>query len=76
MLSEAKHLLFLLEDKQKQIPRCARDDIVEAFFGSLLKTTLGQFARSRRWEYKVAIGCSAPLHRREIIHATCVRGRL
>jgi hypothetical protein len=35
-LSAAKHLLFLVEDKQKQIPRCARDDIFEAFFISLL----------------------------------------
>jgi hypothetical protein len=31
-----KHLLFLVQDKQKQIPRFARDDIVGAFFISLL----------------------------------------
>ena len=31
----AKHLLFLVENKQKQIPRSARDDIVGAFFISL-----------------------------------------
>ena len=36
MLSVAKHLLFLIENKQKQIPRSARDDIDEAFFISLL----------------------------------------
>jgi hypothetical protein len=30
MLGAAKHLLFLVENKQKQIPRCARDDIIEA----------------------------------------------
>jgi hypothetical protein len=36
MLSAAKHLLFLVENKQKQIPRSARDDIVGAFFISLL----------------------------------------
>ena len=35
MLSTAKHLLFLVENKQKQIPRFARDDIVEGFFSSL-----------------------------------------
>jgi hypothetical protein len=28
MMSAAKHLLFLIEDTQKQIPRSARDDIV------------------------------------------------
>ncbi len=32
MLSVAKHLLFLVKSKQKQIPRSARDDIVAAFF--------------------------------------------
>jgi hypothetical protein len=31
-----KHLLFPIENKQKQIPRSARDDIVGAFFSSLL----------------------------------------
>jgi hypothetical protein len=35
MLSAAKHLLFLVENKQKQIPRFARDDIVGASFISL-----------------------------------------
>ena len=29
-----KHLLFFIEDKQKQIPRFARDDIVGGFFSS------------------------------------------
>jgi len=37
MLSVTKHLLFLIENKQKQIPRSARDDIVEAFFSNLLE---------------------------------------
>jgi len=32
MLSGTKHLLFLVENKQKQIPRSTRDDTVEAFF--------------------------------------------
>jgi hypothetical protein len=36
MLSAAKHLLFLVENKQKQIPRCARDDIFGTVFISLL----------------------------------------
>jgi len=36
MLSAAKHLLFLTESKQKQIPRSARDDMVGAFFIRLL----------------------------------------
>jgi len=36
MLSAAKHLLFLVENKQKQIPRSARDDMVAAFFIRLL----------------------------------------
>jgi hypothetical protein len=36
MLSAAKHLLFLVENKQKQIPRCARDDMVGTFFISLV----------------------------------------
>ena len=43
MLSAAKHLLYLTENKQKQIPslrsgqalRCAQDDIVRGFFSSL-----------------------------------------
>jgi hypothetical protein len=35
MLSGAKHLLFLVENKEKQIPRFARDDMVGAFFSSL-----------------------------------------
>jgi hypothetical protein len=34
MLSVAKHLLFLLENKQKQILRSAQDDMVEAFFSN------------------------------------------
>ena len=34
--SAAKHLLFLVENKQKQIPRSARDDMVAAFFIRLL----------------------------------------
>jgi hypothetical protein len=36
MLSAAKHLLFLVENKQKQIPRSARDD-AGALFISLLR---------------------------------------
>jgi hypothetical protein len=39
MLSVAKHLLFLIENKQKQLPLPPlrdRDDIDEAFFISLL----------------------------------------
>jgi hypothetical protein len=35
MLSAAKHLLFLVENKQKQIPRSARDDAVGAAFITL-----------------------------------------
>jgi hypothetical protein len=31
MLSAAKHLLFLVENREKQIPRFARDDIVGPF---------------------------------------------
>jgi hypothetical protein len=31
MLSAAKHLLFLVENKQKQILRSAQDDMVGAF---------------------------------------------
>jgi hypothetical protein len=37
MLSEAKHLLFLIENKQKQIlSLCAQDDMIGVFFISLL----------------------------------------
>jgi hypothetical protein len=39
MLSAAKHLLFLVENKHKQIPLPLmrdRDDLVGAFFSSLL----------------------------------------
>jgi hypothetical protein len=36
MLSVAKHLLFLVGNEQKQIPRFARDDIVAPFFITLL----------------------------------------
>jgi len=36
MLSEAKHLLFLIGNKQKQILRYAQDDIVGGFFSILL----------------------------------------
>jgi hypothetical protein len=36
MLSGAKHLPFLVENKQKQIPNFARDDIVGAFLIGLL----------------------------------------
>jgi hypothetical protein len=32
MLSAAKHLLFLVENKQKQIPRFARDDNAGGLF--------------------------------------------
>jgi hypothetical protein len=32
MLSVAKHLLFLVEGKQKQIPRSARDDTRRGLF--------------------------------------------
>jgi hypothetical protein len=35
MLSGAKHLLFLVESKQKQIPRLARDDIGGLFISPL-----------------------------------------
>jgi len=31
MPSVARHLLFLVEDKRKQIPRFARDDIIAVF---------------------------------------------
>jgi len=36
MPSVARHLLFLVESEQKQIPRFARDDIVKVFFIRLL----------------------------------------
>jgi len=36
MLSAAKHLLFDIENKEKQIPRSARDDIAGGFFDNLL----------------------------------------
>ena len=36
MPSAARHLLSLVETKEKQIPRCARDDTVGAFFISKL----------------------------------------
>jgi hypothetical protein len=32
MLTAAKHLLFVVENEQKQIPRFARDDMAGAFF--------------------------------------------
>ena len=32
----SEHLLFLVENKQKRIPRSARDDMVAAFFIRLL----------------------------------------
>jgi hypothetical protein len=35
MLSEAKHLHFLIENKQLQILRFAQDDSTEGYFGSL-----------------------------------------
>jgi hypothetical protein len=38
MLSAAKHLLFLIENKQQQIPRFARHDSV------------GRFSAAARWE--------------------------
>src|SRR5215831_8197839 len=38
MLGAAKHLLFVIENKQEQIPRFARDDIVRRLFSSLLET--------------------------------------
>ena len=37
MLSAAKHLLYLIENKQKQILRFAQDDMQGAFFSSLLE---------------------------------------
>jgi hypothetical protein len=36
MLSAAKHLLYLLESKQKQILRFAQNDVLRAFFSTLL----------------------------------------
>jgi len=36
MPSVARHLLFLGENEQKEIPRCARDDTVEVFSVSLM----------------------------------------
>jgi hypothetical protein len=36
MLSAAKHLVFLIENKQKQILRSAQDDMLGGFFSSLL----------------------------------------
>jgi hypothetical protein len=38
MLSAAKHLLYLLESKQKQILRFAQNDVLRAFFSILLGT--------------------------------------
>jgi hypothetical protein len=35
MLSAAKHLFFLIENKQKQILRSAQDDTAGGFFRSL-----------------------------------------
>jgi hypothetical protein len=40
MLSAAKHLLYLLESKQKQILRFAQNDVLRAFFSILLGTKL------------------------------------
>jgi hypothetical protein len=37
-VNSAKHLLFLIANKQKQIPRAARDDIVGPSFIGLLPT--------------------------------------
>jgi hypothetical protein len=37
MLSAAKHLLFLIENKQKQILRSAQDDMLGGFFSSVLQ---------------------------------------
>jgi hypothetical protein len=37
MLSAAKHLLYLLESKQKQILRFAQNDVLRAFFSILLE---------------------------------------
>ena len=36
MLSVERHLLFLFENEQKQIPPFARDDVVDVFFISLV----------------------------------------
>ena len=36
MLRAAKHLLFLIENKQKQILRSAQDDMLGGIFSSLL----------------------------------------
>ena len=36
MLSAAKHPLFLIENKQKQILRFAQNDRLEEFFSNLL----------------------------------------
>jgi len=43
MLSEAKHLLFLIENSKSRFFATARDDVVGDFFSSLLPTppTLG-----------------------------------
>jgi len=47
MLSAAKHLLFLIENKQKQILRCAQDDMLGVFFSSLLVLSSEEFGRCR-----------------------------
>jgi hypothetical protein len=36
MLSAAKHLLYLIENKQKQILRFAQNDVFRTFFSILL----------------------------------------
>jgi len=43
MLSEAKHLQYLLENKQMQILRCAQNDSVPGFFGILLGPIVRDF---------------------------------
>jgi len=58
MLSGAKHLLFVVENKQKQIPRSARDDIVGAFFSSLLEKAV-RYARLLGASVLLGILCSS-----------------
>jgi hypothetical protein len=46
MLSEAKHLHLLIENKQLQILRFAQDDSTEEFFRSLFRACPIRCARS------------------------------
>ncbi len=55
MLSAAKHLLFLIGNKQKKILRSAQNDTAYEFFSSLLNPALHQpgslkpFSAARRY---------------------------